>query len=76
MSPETLRAMVGDNVDLVKLDTEGSETNILPGLIDWPAVLHISVHIPDIDGAELSYGARAAEILPGGNAKNYTVLVL
>lgn len=76
ITPATLRAMVGENVDLVKCDTEGSETDILPGLIEWAAPLHISVHRHDIDGQELSFGDRAAEILPGGTTANYTVLVL
>lgn len=76
ITPDTLRYMVGENVDLVKLDTEGAESDILPGVIRWPAPLHVSVHIDQIDGQELSFGDRPAEILPGGTKNNYTVLVL
>ena len=76
LTPETLRGLVGENVDLVKVDTEGSEKEILPGIIEWPAPLHVSIHRHDIDGAELSFGTRPAEILPGGDHVHYTVLVL
>ena len=46
-----------DTVDLVKVDTEGSETHIVPGLIDWDVPIHLSIHVREMDGY-LDYGGR------------------
>lgn len=72
MSTDTLRQLAG-TPDLVKVDTEGSESYILPGIIDWPVPIHLSVHVPELH-AELDFGERTVTPLsPRG--PYHTVLV-
>lgn len=58
--------------DLVKVDTEGSEWFILPGIIDWPVPIHLSVHIPEMPG-RLDYRDRQVVQLTHGSY--HTVLL-
>lgn len=44
-------------VDLVKVDTEGSETRIVPQLLGWDVPIHLSLHVEEM-GGELDYGDR------------------
>lgn len=73
-SPVTVRTIVADDllgligkepIDLVKVDTEGSECRILPGIIGWPAPIHLSVHEPDLTGT-LDYAGREVKQLTTG----------
>lgn len=74
VSPASLWQTVRKPVDLLKVDTEGAETHILPGILEWPCPIHLSVHIPLLDGAHLSYAPREAERI-AGNHLYYSVLV-
>lgn len=75
MTPRMLRNLIDpDVVDLVKIDTEGSEARILPAVLDWPVPIHLSVHIPELKGVTLDFGSRSVQRLTDG-ALYYTVLV-
>lgn len=64
ITPRMLWALVApDTVDLVKVDTEGSEREFLPQLIDWPCPIHLSVHAGLIDDTALDFNGRAVERL-------------
>jgi FkbM family methyltransferase len=74
VSPETLRIIVETPVvDLIKVDTEGSETHILPGLLDWDVPIHLSLHLDEMDGP-IGFGDRKVEWLVKHSA--YPVVLL
>lgn len=62
ITPAWVRTLAGTHVDLVKIDTEGSETHIVPGLIDWPVPIHLSLHRAEMDG-QLDFRDRNVEWL-------------
>jgi FkbM family methyltransferase len=62
VTPEWVRTLAGANVDLVKVDTEGSETHIVPGLLDWDVPIHLSLHLQEMEW-DISFGARNVEWL-------------
>lgn len=71
VGPDTLRGLAS-NVDLVKIDTEGSEAVIVPGLLDWPVPMHVSVHEPDVPYA-MNY--REREVVKLTTGSYHTVLL-
>jgi len=73
-TPSEIRHMcAGRTVDLVKVDTEGSETHIVPGLLDWDVPIHLSLHLAEMDGP-IDFGDRQVEPLVRHHA--YPVVLL
>jgi FkbM family methyltransferase len=62
VTPAWVRTLAGDHVDLVKVDTEGSETHIVPGIIDWDVPIHLSLHMQEMDG-QIDFRHRQVEYL-------------
>lgn len=77
MTPHMLWNLIQpERIDLVKVDTEGSEKQILPGLIRWPCPIHLSIHGDVIDAKELDFEGRPVDNLDmKGYPFNWTVLV-
>ena len=74
ITPENLAGYFeGQTIDLIKVDTEGSETHIVPGILGWDAPIHLSLHIAEMDGP-ISYGDRNPQTLV--DHPNYPVVWL
>ena len=75
ISIRDLAVLADDPVDLVKVDTEGSETHIVPGLLEWGCPLHVSLHKPEMDGP-LDFGERAIEYVVGSPDTDYSSVIV
>ncbi len=49
-TPADIRSLINSRIDLVKVDVEGAESEIVPGLLEWGVPMHVSLHMNEMSG--------------------------